>query len=141
MILSIIFAEPIILVIGGEKYLHTEAPNLFRIFMTLAILYPADRFFALTVDVINKPKINMYKILTMLAVNLVGDYVGLTLFKSVYSIAIVNIIPIVASITITFLALNKYAKFGFWNIYVIGFKEIVLVIKSTYVRLFKVQAN
>jgi O-antigen/teichoic acid export membrane protein len=141
MILSIIFAEPIIVLIGGEKYLQTEAPNLFRIFMTLAILYPADRFFALTVDIINKPKINLYKILAMLAVNLVGDYVGLAIYKSVYSIAIVNIIPIMVSITITFITLNKHVKFSFWNIYIIGYKEIVLLIKGTYTRFFKVQTS
>ncbi len=141
MILSVIFAEPIILIIGGEKYLQTEAPNLFRIFMTLAILYPADRFFALTVDIINKPKINLYKILAMLAVNLIGDYAGLAIYKSVYSVAIVNIIPILVSITITFIALNSYARFSFWKIYVIGYKEIVLSIKGSYARIFKVQTN
>lgn len=141
MILSVIFAEPIIAMIGGEKYVNTEAPNLFRIFMILAMLYPADRFFALTVDVINKPKVNLYKILVMLSVNLIGDYVGLSIFKSVYSIAIVNIIPIVLSITITFITLNKYEKFNFLNIYAIGYKEVVLLIKGSYKRVFKLQSS
>lgn len=130
-ILSIIFAEPVILLIGGEKYIHTEAPNLFRIFMSICILYPADRFFALTLDVIHKPKINFYKILVMVAVNLLADYIGLRLFKSVYSIAIANIFPILAAVIIAYNPLNKYSKFGFWNIYVIGYKELVLLIRQT----------
>lgn len=138
-IFSIIFAEPIIRVIGGVKYLDTEAPNLFRVFMSLAILYPADRFFALTVDVINKPKVNLYKILAMLFINIIGDYLALTIYKSVYSIALVNIVPMIVSIIITYIALSEYAKFSFWNIYIIGYREIILFIKGMYSRLFKVQ--
>lgn len=52
-IVSIIFANPIILLIGGKKLVGSEAANLFRIFMTIAILYPADRLFAVTLDVIS----------------------------------------------------------------------------------------
>jgi len=132
---SIIFAEPIILLIGGEKYLHTEAPNLFRIFMSMAILYPADRFFALTLDVIHKPKINFYKILVMLVVNLVGDYFGLMIFKSVYSIVFANILPILVAIIIAYVPLNKYSKFNFWHIYVVGYKEVILFVKQIYTTL------
>ena len=132
---SIIFAEPIILLIGGEKYLHTEAPNLFRIFMSMAILYPADRFFALTLDVIHKPKINFYKILVMLVVNLAGDYFGLMIFKSVYSIVFANILPILVAIIIAYVPLNKYSKFNFWHIYVVGYKEVILFVKQIYTTL------
>ncbi|MBB6498110.1 oligosaccharide flippase family protein [Pedobacter cryoconitis] len=132
---SIIFAEPIILLIGGEKYLHTEAPNLFRIFMSMAILYPADRFFALTLDVIHKPKINFYKILVMLVVNLLGDYFGLMIFKSVYSIVFANILPILVAIIIAYVPLNKYSKFNFWHIYVVGYKEVILFVKQIYTTL------
>lgn len=131
-VLSIIFAEPIIALIGGAKYVHTEAPQLFRILMSITILYPADRFFALTLDVIHKPKINFYKILVMLLVNLIADYVGLRIFKSVYVIAIANLFPVLVAIIITYIPLNKYSKLNFWNIYVIGFNESILFIKQLH---------
>jgi len=131
-IVTIIFADPIISIIGGSKYVDTAAPNLLRIFMAISALSPADRFFALTLDVIHKPKINFYKILVMLAVNLVADYVAVTIFKSVYAIVITNVFPILVAILISYVPLNKYHKFNFWNIYVIGFNELVLLIKSTY---------
>jgi O-antigen/teichoic acid export membrane protein len=124
----VIFAEPIIGLIGGAKYYHTEAPNLFRIFMTIAILYPADRFFAVVLDVIHKPKINFYKILVMLTVNLLGDYIGLTLYKSIYIVVVVNVFPVLAAIIISYFPLNKFYKFNFWDIYVVGYKEIMLVL-------------
>jgi O-antigen/teichoic acid export membrane protein len=128
-VVSNVFAEPMIRLLGGEKYLSTEAPNLFRILMTVAVLYPAERFFALTLDVIHKPKVNFYKILVMLAVNLIGDYIGVAVFKSIYFIALVNFLPMLVSIAITYYSLNRYIKFGFWHAYVIGYLEIVNFIK------------
>jgi O-antigen/teichoic acid export membrane protein len=124
----IIFAGQIIGLIGGAKYYHTEAPNLFRIFMTIAILYPADRFFAVMLDVIHKPKINFYKILVMLTVNLLGDYIGLTLFKSIYIVVIVNIFPVLAAIIISYFPLNNFYKFNFVDVYVVGYREIMLLL-------------
>ncbi|WP_158795392.1 lipopolysaccharide biosynthesis protein [Pedobacter sp. L105] len=143
-ILSIIFAEPLIHLIGGERYVHTEAPNLFRIFMSMAVLYPTDRFFALTLEVIHKPKINFYKILIMLLANLAGDYIGVTIFKSIYSIVIANIFPLLMAIVITYIPLNKYSKFKFWEMYIIGYKEVIIFIKQIYSTLFiksKVENN
>jgi O-antigen/teichoic acid export membrane protein len=127
---SVIFAEPIIGIIGGQKYIHSVAPNIFRIFMFIAVFAPIDRFFALTLDVIHKPQINFYKILVMLVINLIADYVAVTYFKSVIAVAITNILPILAAIIISYVPLNRYIKFDFWNIYVIGYKEIISYIKG-----------
>ena len=123
-IFSIIFAEPLIALIGGEKYINTEAPNLFRILMTLAILSPVDRFFAITLDVINKPKINFYKLLVMLVVNLIADFIVVFYFKSVYGIAITNIFPTIVAIAISFYYIIKEIKIDFSDTFSIGFKEM-----------------
>ncbi|SDJ56689.1 Membrane protein involved in the export of O-antigen and teichoic acid [Pedobacter sp. ok626] len=133
---SIIFAEPIIGLIGGAKYMDTEAPNLFRIFMTMAILFPADRFFSLTLDVIHLPKINFYKLLIMLAVNFTGDLIGIYLFKSVYAVAVADVLPVIIAIIIAYYPLNRYYRFNFWEIYVVGYKEVILFIKQIYFTLF-----
>lgn len=135
-VLSIIFAEPLIGLMGGAKYMTTEAPNLFRMFMCIAILVPADRFFALTLDVIHMPKINFIKILIMLAANILADFIGLYFYKSVYVIAFVNVIPVILAIVISFPYLNRYSRFNFWDIYVIGFKETVLFVKQVFRTVF-----
>ncbi len=140
-LVAIVFAEPIIMLIGGSKYIHTEAPNLFRIFMCIAILYPVDRFFAITLDVIHLPKVNFYKILVMLVVNLIGDYLSLAIFKSVYAITIASVFPTLVAIVVTYPPLNKYYKFNFWNIYYIGYKESVLFIKQIYNSLLLARAK
>ncbi len=133
---SIVFAEPIIALVGGSKYIHTEAPNLFRIFMCLAIIYPTDRFFALTLDVIHKPKINFYKIIAMLTANLIADYVGLKISLSVYVIVIANIFPLIVAVSMSYFHLNKFLKFNFLSTYITGYQETVLLVKQFYYNIF-----
>lgn len=136
-ILSIIFAEPIISLLGGKGYSHNEAPNLFRIFMAFGLLYPADRFFALALDVIHQPKINFYKILVMLVVNILAVVIGIRIYHSVYSIAIAGLFPLVVAIIMTYAPLNKYLKFSFWSMYVIGYKEVMIFIKKMDMKILK----
>jgi O-antigen/teichoic acid export membrane protein len=136
-IFSIVFANPIITIIGGEKYANSDAVNLFRIFMSMAILYPMDRFFSLTLDVINKPQINFYKILIMLTANLIGDYIGILLLKSVFGIAWANLLPILIAIIISYVYLNRFYKFSIISILKVGFEESIILISQVYQSVFK----
>jgi O-antigen/teichoic acid export membrane protein len=131
-VFSVIFATPIITLIGGSQYSHSVAPNLFRLFIVFAVLYPTDRFFALTLDIIHKPEINFYKILVALGVNFICDVVGVTFFKSIYEIALPNIFPVAVAIIMGYIPLNKYYKFSFWNTYIVGYNESVLFIKQLW---------
>lgn len=130
VIISLIFAEPIIRLVGGDAYTNNEAPNLFRLFMVISLLFPADRFFALGLDVIHQPKINFYKILVMLVVNVIAVFIGISIYHSVYSIAIATVFPTLVAIFMTYAPLNKYYQFNFWNIYVVGYKESILFLKQ-----------
>ena len=136
-ILAIIFADPLITLVGGSKYIGSAAPNLFRIFISVAVLFPTDRFFAITLDVIKKPQINFYKILIMLAVNLIADFIGVSVFKSVYAVVATNIFPLLVAIIIAYFPLQKYYKFNFWNTYIIGYHEVIILVKHIYYSLFK----
>jgi len=136
-IFSVVFANPIITLIGGEKYANSDAVNLFRIFMSMAILYPMDRFFSLTLDVINKPQVNFYKILIMLTANLIGDYIGILLFKSIFGIAWANLLPILVAIIISYVYLNRFYKFNIISILKIGFEESIILITQVYHSVFK----
>jgi len=129
-LVSLVFAEPLIALIGGQKYVTTEAPNLFRILILLSLLFPLDRFFAITLDVINKPEINFYKLLVMLVINLIADFVVVFYFKSVYGIAITNIFPTLYAIIISYYYIQKSIKIDFSDTLSIGFKEIRSFISS-----------
>jgi O-antigen/teichoic acid export membrane protein len=131
-IFSILFANPIISLIGGEKYANSDAVNLFRIFMSIALLYPMDRFFSLTLDVINKPQVNFYKILIMVVSNLLANYVGILLFNSVFGIAWASLVPVCIAIAISYTYLNLFYKFSLLGILKVGIEESMILINQTY---------
>ena len=123
-IVGVLLANVPIYLMGGGKYVHTEAANVFRLFMTFALLYPAERFFALTLDVIHKPKINFYKVLIMLAANIIFDVLGVLLFHSIYGIALATVVPTLIGVAIGYYALRKYHYFSFLSAFTTGFAEV-----------------
>lgn len=137
VILVIIFAEIPIGLLGGGKYLNTEAVNLFRLFILFALLTPADRFFALTLDAVHRPGVNFYKVLGMLALTLIFDYIGISLFGNIYGIAYAYLVPLIFGIVVSYFALQQYAKFGFWSIYGFGYQETKAVIAAALAKFRK----
>ncbi len=129
-LIGCVLADVPIYIIGGGKYMGTEAANVFRLFLTFAILFPPDRFFALTIDAIHRPSINFYKVLVMLAVNISSDFIGVYITHNVYGIAFATVLPILTGIIIGYWALNKYYKFSFWNIFKVGYIESILLLKK-----------
>lgn len=123
-----LLADLPIYIIGGGKYLHSPAANVFRILLAFAIITPADRFFALTIDVINKPKVNFYKLLVMLATNIIFNYIGLLIFPNAYGVTVTTFAPILVGLIVGYYTLNNWRKFSFWNIYVVGWHETKLAL-------------
>jgi len=131
VLVGCLLADLPIYVIGGGKYAGTEAANVFRLFLTFAIIFPPDRFFALTLDVIHQPKINFYKVLVMLAVNIASDFLGIFLTNSVYGVAAATVFPIITGTIIGYWALNKYSAFTYWSIFKTGYYETLDLIRTT----------
>ena len=129
-LIAVLLADVAVGLIGGGKYVGTEAANVFRLFMTFALLFPADRFLALTLDVIHQPRINFYKVLIMLAANIAGDFIGIHLLGNIYGVAITTVIPIIIGVLIGYFALRRYLPFSMWNIYQVGYAELKLLIRQ-----------
>lgn len=118
-----IFADLVILIIGGEKYVGTEAANIYRIFMLFAILFPVERFLGITLDIINKPHLNLIKVIVALTVNVIGDFVSIYFFNSIYGVALATIFTFVAGLLYGYWALNKYLPLNFNGFLQIAFSE------------------
>ncbi len=120
-----IFADFAIGLIGGGKYRGTEAANVFRVFVTFALLFPADRFLAISLDAIHKPNINLIKVVCMLFINLIADYIGIYITGNVYGIAIATLFPILFAVMISYWYLkNNFVQYNFWSNYSVGFTTI-----------------
>jgi len=125
---SIIFADLAVSIIGGKQYIGTiageEAANVLRLFMGFALIYPADRFFAVTLDAIHQQKINFIKVLIMLAINILSDLGGVYVFGNVYGITIATICPILTGAIIGYWAIQKYQPFSILAVYKSGYTEL-----------------
>ena len=134
-IVAFIGADLIIDIIGGDKFNQTSAANIFRIFMCFAILLPVDRFFGITLDVLNKPHINMIKIILMLVVNVLGDFLGIYIFHNIYGVAISSIFTFLAGIIYGYWMLKKYLEFTIADIIKLGASETKLIINTLLDRI------
>lgn len=133
-IVAVLLANVGIGIIGGSEYWGTvtgaQAANVFRLFMTFALLYPADRFMALTLDVIHRPQVNFVKVLAMLAANIIFDFVGIAIFKNVYGVALASLAPTLVGVTIGYWALNRYMKFSFFSIFSTGYSSVMELLQK-----------
>ncbi|TSD66545.1 oligosaccharide flippase family protein [Inquilinus sp. KBS0705] len=114
----------------GSKYQETEAVNIFRLFMCYVMLMPVDRFFGITLDIINKPHLNMIKVFLMLAINIIGDFVGIWLFHSLYGVAIASLFTFTTGAVFGYIALKRHLKFTITDIFSLGFKEFKEIINN-----------
>lgn len=134
---TILLADIPVYLIGGAKYQGTEAANLVRIGLAMAILFPIDRFVGVTLDVVNQPQLNLIKVFLMLAFNVVGDVVAIQLFHSIYGVAIASLPTIVVGFIFGYLKLKKFIPLSIRGILTTGFWEI----KFLLARFFSKNAN
>ncbi len=88
MLISFIFAEEAVLILGGADYLETA--DVFRIFCVYGLLLPLDRFLGVALDSVNRPRQNFIKVLYMASANIIGDLIvvfGLSLLFMGFNIS------------------------------------------------------
>jgi Na+-driven multidrug efflux pump len=79
---------------------------------------------------IHRPQVNFYKVLIMLAANIIFDFVGIWVLGNVYGVTITSVIPTIIAVVISFYELNKYKKFNFLSVYSRGFDESKLLVRQ-----------
>lgn len=130
-----VFADVLIGLYGGGKYAGGPTANLFRIFLLMAMLLPLDRFIGVTLDVMHKPKINFYKVLIMLGVNVVGDLTAVYLMHSIYGIAFASIPTFLIGTLFGYFSLKRYLKFDIIEIVKLGWGQAGEILKMLLTRL------
>ncbi len=134
VIIAVLGADLAIGIIGGSDYAGSAAANVLRIFMVFALLYPLDRFMALTLDVIHKPKVNFIKVVIMLVVNVVAGFTGIMLFGNVYGVALGNLAPTVIAIVIAYRVLSRFYPFSLRSVYAVGYAGVRLLLRKWLVK-------
>lgn len=114
-------------ILSSGKYAGTEAANIFRILMFIAILYPIDRFNGVALDVIHQPKVNFYKVQVMLFVKVVGNYVCIVSLHNIYGVPLSGAFTTVAGLVFGYIQLRKFMEFSFRDIIASGWYELKLL--------------
>lgn len=117
-------------ILSSGKYAGTEAANIFRILMFIAILYPIDRFNGVALDVIHQPKVNFYKVQVMLFVKVVGNYVCIVMLHNIYGVPLSGALTTIAGLVFGYIQLRKFMEFSVKDIISSGWYELkALVLK------------
>ncbi len=136
-IASFLLADLVIGLLFGGTYQHSEAGNIFRIFMCFVMLLPIDRFFGITLDIIGKPHLNMIKVFIMLAVNVSADFAGIFIFHNLYGVAIASIFTFFSGAIFGYWALKKHMAFSIKDIFYWGYIELMELIAMLYNKIRK----
>lgn len=104
-----VFAEELILVLGGSEYKDSMSLLIlvFRIFTVYTLLLPVDRFTGVLLDSINKPHLNLYKVLFMTAANIIIDLIAVFMFQSLVLVAVGTVMFTMLGIFLGFYFLRK----------------------------------
>ena len=126
-----IFAEELVLLLGGNQYLEPDSRTgasavvLFQIFSLSALLLPIDRLTGVALDAINKPRKNFYKILVMVAANVIGDLFAVIYFNSLVGVACATILFPIIGVVIGFKYLDDEIGVTFKLIFTKSWKMII----------------
>ncbi|WP_394746713.1 oligosaccharide flippase family protein [Spongiimicrobium salis] len=108
-IFCFVFAEEMILFLGGAVY-SDALPLLtvvFRIFTVYTLLLPVDRFTGVLLDSINRPKLNLYKVIFMTVANILVDILAVFVFESLVVVAMGTVFFTLLGIFLGFYFLRK----------------------------------
>lgn len=132
-VIGLLLADIFIAILGGGKYVGTEAANIFRIFLVLSLIYPIDRFTGVSLDVIHQPKRNLFKVIIMLVLNVSLNYIFIMLLKDLYGVVLSSVIAFSIGAVYSYRSLRKFLPFNLRGI----FKTGVLEMQYLYNRFVK----
>ncbi|HCQ15954.1 MAG TPA: hypothetical protein DIU20_06820 [Cryomorphaceae bacterium] len=127
-ILVFIFAEPLVIALGGEEY--QSSADVLRMFAIYTALTPLDRFTGIALDVINRPDLNFYKVVLMLSANVVGVILVLQFSEKLVWVAFISIITFGTGILFGFLFLRQHISIHLRNVVQKGGYEFVRLVKK-----------
>ncbi|MEM6863821.1 MAG: oligosaccharide flippase family protein [Bacteroidota bacterium] len=108
-LIGFVFAEQLVLFLGGNEYLDALPllTMIFRVFTVYIMLLPIDRFTGVLLDSINRPKLNLYKVLVMTGSNIVLNVLAVFVFQSLVAVAVGTVLFTIMGMLLGFYYLKK----------------------------------
>lgn len=124
-IIMFVWAEPIVGLIGGVEYV--EQAYLLRIFTVYLVITPLDRFAGIGLDIVNRPNLNLRKMIGMLLINVVGDLLAIYLEGGVTYVAITSIFTFGLGTVAGYYFLRRHMILSWRETMRVGIRELLLV--------------
>lgn len=123
-VICFVFAEPLVVLLGGEGF--RESAAVLRFFAIYAAFLPLERYSGIGLDVVNKPRLNLIKVIIMFAVNVVGDIAVIKWFPGspVAAVAAISVITFGSGVLVGYWFLSKHIKFTFAGIISSGWQSL-----------------
>ena len=135
-LVTFLFAEYFVFIIGGSQYLGTDpvtgfnATTIVRIFSVYGLLLPIDRMTGIALESVNRPDRNLMKVGLMVLTNVIGDLIAVFVFKSLAVIAIASILFTAIGVWVGYYFLNKELHLDYRRVFSAGIEFY----KSMYVK-------
>lgn len=115
-LLCFVFAKPLVILLGGQGF--AESASVLRFFCIYAAFLPLERFSGIGLDVVNKPALNLFKVIIMFVINVIGDFAAIYLFPSapVAAVAAISVVTFGSGVVLGYYLLGKHLKFSFLGI-------------------------
>jgi len=121
VVLVWLFAPTLVVMLGGEQY--RESAPVLQFFAVYMALIPFDRLSGIALDAYGRPQWNLVKVIGMLVVNLVGDWVVLRLGGGIREVAAVSVLTFGSGIAFGYFFLKDKLQFSLFGIVADGWKE------------------
>jgi O-antigen/teichoic acid export membrane protein len=125
---TFIFADSLVVLLGGAEY--AESAILLRIFSFFMAFTALDRYSGVGLDVLNRPKVNMSKVIIMLVINIAGDLLALYVFEDIRWVAFVSILTFAGGTLFGFRYLKDVIPFQFFKWVKLGVEESSRLVKK-----------
>ncbi len=130
-LLVLLFASPIVTLLGSEEYLG--AVPLLMILVPATLIKPWGRVFGLALDAVGKPQVNFQMLGFSLAVNIILNFVLIQSFGLIGA-AVATSISIVATIALGQIRIKKYLE-------VSSSRALIDFTKELYTQNFKLKTS
>jgi O-antigen/teichoic acid export membrane protein len=124
---TFVFADLIVLILGGRQYLGTDpatganAATIVRIFSIYGLLLPFERMTGIGLDSVNRPDLNFIKVLFMVITNVIGDLIAVFVFKSLAAVAIASVIFTMFGVWMGYYFLDRQVTLQQSKVFTLGF--------------------
>lgn len=135
-----VFADLLVLILGGSQYLGTDpvtgatTTTIVRIFAICGVLFPVETMAGVCLDSINRPNRNFLKVMVMAGINIVGDFIAVFVFKSLEVVAFVSFIVTFAGVWLGSYYISKELHLNYRQIVISGiqfYREMYAKVRHT----------